>query len=287
MIRRYVTRGVAAALLFLLLTPANARFEKSFVFESGAVTADRLETAPFEPEAASGAQIKNNLTVSGGTIATDTYVTNGPIDVYWGSITGAVTTNPAVSISGGNLIQGPIYRKNVSFQPKNFDHSKVPDQIPVKGEFSTNGETVINSNGQYYNMNINHPLTIDTTRGDVFVIANYLNIGSEIRIVGKHRAVLIVKHGMNVNHRYINSTTKYPKFDLVLQGWSLHLQNDIVFYGNLYFEGYSLYLRNKTQVHGAIYAPQASVELDASTLYGAINCERLSLYQNAAIYEKK
>lgn len=287
MIRHYITVMVSFVLLLLLMTPTNALYEQTFSLESGAITTDSIDMTPPETEFDSVTQVKNNLYVSSGTITTDMYVTNGPITVSSGTITGAIMTNHGVSISGASAIQGPIHRQEVSFHPKQFDYSMVPTNLPVLGEFSTSNNTVIDSNGQYYNMNIGAPLTIDTTKEDVIIITNYLNISAEIRVVGNHRATLIVKHGMNVNHNAINSTTKHGNFNLVVQGWSLSLQNDINFYGNLYFEGNSLYLRNRIQIHGAIYAPYASVELDASTLSGAINCDNLTLYQNSKVLEKK
>ena len=287
MIRHYMTMTVSFVLLLLLMTPTNALYEQTFSLESGAITTDNIDMTPPETEFESVTQVKNKLSVSSGMITTDTYVTNGPIHVSSGTITGAIMTNHGVSISGASAIQGPIYRQEVSFHPKHFDYSMIPTNLPERGEFNTSNGQVIDSSGQYLNMNIGAPLTIDTTKEDVIIIANYLNIGAEILVVGNHRAILIVKHGMNVNHKSINSTTKHAKFNLVVQGWSLSLQNDINFYGNLYFEGNSLYLRNRIQIHGAIYAPLASVELDASTLYGTINCDNLTLYQNSSVLEKK
>ena len=280
MLRRYITITLSLVLVFLAITPTNALYEQSFQMVSGAVYSQQIETTPPKPNLGGGSEIKNNVSISSGTVETNLFVTNGPIQISSGMITGTVTTNDGVSISGIHAIKGPIYRKPVSFQPKSFDYSIVPSTLPVRGEFSNHSEYVINSSGRYYNMHISKPLTIDTSNGDVIIMANHINISSEILVTGNHRAVLIVKDTLNFNHKSINST-KHKDFSLVVQSWGLNLQNEINFYGNLYFEGYSLNLNNRIQFHGEIYAPLARVELNASNLYGAIHCDSLGLHQNS------
>lgn len=288
MIQRFITITASFILLLLLITPTNALYEQSLSLESGVITTENIETTPPETEFESVTQVKNDLFVSSGMIETNTYVTNGPISIFSGSITGAITTNHGVSISGSSEIKGPIYRQEVSFTPKYFDYSMVPANLPERGDFSTSRDHVIDSSGQYFNMNISTPLTIDTTKQDVIIMANHINISSDILVIGNHRAILIVRNTMNLNsHSSINSSTKHKNFNLVVQTWNLNLQNNINFYGNLYFEGDSLYIRNRIELHGAVYAPSASVELNASTLYGAINCDNLTLLQNSTISVKK
>lgn len=286
MIRRYITITISLIMLFLVVTPTNALYEQSIQMTSGDVYSVEIETTPPRPDLPNGSEIKNNVYISSGMIETNLYVTNGPIHISLGSITGGITTNQGVSIEGIHAIQGPIYRQPVSFEPKSFDYSMVPESLPVRGDFSNHYDDVINSSGQYYNMNISKPLTIDTTNGDVVIITEYINIGSEILVTGNHRAVLIVRGGLNFNHNSMNST-KHPDFSLVVQSLGLHLQNEMNIYGNLYFEGYSLNFSNRIQFHGEIYAPLAKVELNASNLYGTIHCDSLGLHQNANILESE
>lgn len=290
MIKKFISILAMMLLLVVLITPSSAVYEKSTSFQSGSITSETIETTPSTPSYDNLLQIKNNLHVSSGTIEINTFVTNGPIKVsaFSGLVTSAITTNHGVSISEISAIKGPIHREVTTFVEKRFDYSIVPNDLPNLGDFSTNKVQVISSSGQYNNMNVLTPLTIDTTKQDVILVINHLNLNSDIEVIGKHRAIFIVKSNLNINgHRSINYHSKHSNFDLVVQAWSLNVQNNISFYGQLYFEGAYLYLRNNIEVYGAIFAPNAIVELSASTLYGALNCDSLTLLQNSLIAAKK
>lgn len=287
MTKKFISILATILLLVVLITPSSAVYEKSTSFHSGPITSETIETAPTYDNIL---QVRNNLEVSSGTIENNALVTNGPIkvDTFSGLVTGAITTNHGVSISDTSSIKGPIHREETTFVEQHFDYSIVPDNLPHYGEFSTSKVQVIDSSGEYNNMNVSTPLTIDTTKHDVILVTNYMNLSSDIEVIGTHRAILIVKGNLNINgHRSINYHSKHVQFDLVIQAWSLNIQNNIDFYGQLYFEGAYLYLRNEINVYGALFAPKAFVELSASTIYGALNCDSLTLHQNSLITAKK
>ena len=181
-------------LLISLIIPTSATYVKSIQLNTGSIEAEEPNEKPLPPSKTI-AHIHNSLTVSSGTIDSETEVVHGPITLYGpnGKLNGNVLVNPWVSISGLEQINGPIIREEIHEKKVTFDYSILQKNIPSYGDYNIHESTTINSSGQYYNFNLNNTLTIDTSNGDIVLMINHLNLGGDIKVKGTNRAIIIIK----------------------------------------------------------------------------------------------
>lgn len=284
--KRTLIALLLCVLLYSSVSTTSALYQKSFQIKSGDIV---MAPTPTPPPVVNNAlvRVKEYLSMESARITGDVEVSNGPIYLRvdgQNTIQGNLKLNNWVSLSGTSVVQGKIERTKVTYPEITYDMSKVPTNLPLKDHLSINRATTINQSGYYHNANISATVTFDASKQDIYLIVNNMNLSGDIKIVGSHKVVIIVKQVINMNGgRHINSNGNYEQLDMVLNTGHLNIQNSTTIHANVYYEGSSLNLYDNATIRGALYAKNAYIELRRAKIQGPVVCHTLQIREGSVI----